>query len=388
MIGQTLALFLDAYRELNAKRMFWIVLGLSGFVVLAFAVVGVKHGNLSFLWFETAIPVIFEPAELYRMMFSAFGISVWLAFAATILALISTASIFPDFISGGSIDLYLSKPISRLRLFVTKYAAGLLFVALQVLVFAVASFLVLGVRGDMWEPRLFLAVPIVVCFFSYLYCVSVLVGVTTRSTIAAILLTVLAWGFMFLLSSAEVGLLYFQKQVAQESRSSANTLKLVNGQIAYDEKQPAESRMPPDQMQSLRRQREELEAQINSKAARNLEIAHSIVYGVKTAAPKTSETIGLLNRWLLPPDAMTPASQRATAADNEDEPAPPKPATRGKGLFGRRADRADRRANAENAAELQQELNERPVWWIVGTSLGFEAVVLGLAAWIFCRRDY
>jgi hypothetical protein len=213
----------------------------------------------------------------------------------------------------------------------------------------------------------------------------VLVGVATRSTIAAILLTVLAWGFMFLLGSAEVGLLYFQKQVAQESRSSASTLKLVNGQIAYDEKQPPEGRMPPDQMQSLRRQRAELEAQVNSKAARNLEIAHSIVYGVKTAAPKTSETIGLLNRWLLSPEALRPSTRMT---DGEDEPAPPKPTTRGKGLFGRRNDRADRRARADDAAELQQELNERPVWWVVGTSLGFEAIVLGLAAWIFCRRDY
>jgi hypothetical protein len=33
-------------------------------------------------------------------------------------------------------------------------------------------------------------------------------------------------------------------------------------------------------------------------------------------------------------------------------------------------------------------LNKRPIWWIVGTSLGFEAVVLAVAAWIFCRRDY
>jgi hypothetical protein len=385
MFTQTIAIFVDAYRELNAKRMFWIVLILSGLVVLSFALVGVSNDHLTIAGKELGLPIMLAPADFYRVLFVGLGIGYWLTFFATILAIISTASIFPDFVSGGSVDLYLSKPISRLRLFLTKYVAGLLFVALQVLVFSVASFLVLGVRGGTWEPRVLLAVPIVVCFFSYLYCVSVLVGVATRSTIAAILLTVLAWGFMFLLSSAEVGLLYFQKQVAQESRSSASTLKLVNGQIAYDEKQPPEGRMPPDQIQSLRQQRTELEARVNSKAARNLEIAHSIVYGVKTAAPKTGETIGQLNRWLLSPDALRPSTRMT---DGEDEPAPPKPTTRGKGLFARRNDRADRRARADDAAELQQELNERPVWWVVGTSLGFEAIVLGLAAWIFCRRDY
>jgi hypothetical protein len=31
---------------------------------------------------------------------------------------------------------------------------------------------------------------------------------------------------------------------------------------------------------------------------------------------------------------------------------------------------------------------QRSIWWIVGTSLLFEAAVLGLAAWSFSRRDY
>jgi hypothetical protein len=27
-------------------------------------------------------------------------------------------------------------------------------------------------------------------------------------------------------------------------------------------------------------------------------------------------------------------------------------------------------------------------WYVFGTSAIFEAVVLGLAAWVFCRRDF
>ena len=38
--------------------------------------------------------------------------------------------------------------------------------------------------------------------------------------------------------------------------------------------------------------------------------------------------------------------------------------------------------------EFLEKLRERPVWWVVGTSLGFEALVLCLAGFIFCRRDY
>jgi ABC-type transport system involved in multi-copper enzyme maturation permease subunit len=382
MLTQTLAIFHDAYRELNAKRMFWIVLILSGVVVVGFALVGVSNQHLTLAGKELGVPMMLQPAEFYRMMFVGLGIGYWLTFFATILAIISTASIFPDFVSGGSIDLYLCKPISRLRLFVTKYLAGLLFVALQVLVFSVASFLVLGVRGGMWEPRVLLAVPIVVCFFSYLYCVSIFVGVATRSTIAAILLTVLAWGFMFLVSSAEVGLLFFKTAVERETRSSQVQLKVLNAQIAFDEKQPAENRRPLEDMQQLRQQRSELEAEVNGKAARNLGIAHTVVYGIKTALPKTSETIGLLNRWLLSPESL------AKAERPDDDNAGPLTATSSRGAKGRLAHRNEHGPNSEDAVELQRTLNERPIWWIVGTSLGFECVVLALAAWIFCRRDY
>ena len=33
-------------------------------------------------------------------------------------------------------------------------------------------------------------------------------------------------------------------------------------------------------------------------------------------------------------------------------------------------------------------MRRNPVWYVLGTSLAFEAVVVGLAAWIFCRRDF
>ena len=37
---QTIALLVDAYRELNAKKLFWVTLILSGVLVGAFACVG------------------------------------------------------------------------------------------------------------------------------------------------------------------------------------------------------------------------------------------------------------------------------------------------------------------------------------------------------------
>jgi hypothetical protein len=368
VITQTLAMFHDAYRELNAKRMFWIVLLLSGLVVLVFGSVGVKDGKLMLLWFETAIPVIFTPADMYKMMFSAFGISVWLAFAATILALISTASLFPDFVSGGSIDLYLSKPIGRLRLFFTKYLTGLLFVALQVGIFATASYLVIGIRGGVWEEGIFLAVPLVVCFFSYLYAVSVLFGVVTRSTLAAVLLTILFWFFLFCLDRGEVVLLGFKIGAEREAASVEHRITYLDERLAYMERQTPEQREKSQNViDNWRDEREQLVRQRQSKALRNLTIAHEILYGVKTILPKTRETTELMNRKLLRP---TSAETRESEEVIEGPP-------RREGPF----------SNAD-IQKLDQTMRSRSLWWIIGTSLAFEGVVLLLAAWVFCRRDY
>jgi hypothetical protein len=44
--------------------------------------------------------------------------------------------------------------------------------------------------------------------------------------------------------------------------------------------------------------------------------------------------------------------------------------------------------NFAEARKLDELLRQRSAGWILGTSCGFEAVVLGLSAWLFCRRDY
>ena len=378
MIGQTLAIFHDAYRELNARKMFWIVLFLSGFVVLAFAAVGINDKGVTILGWEFDFPIntkILPRETFYKAMFTSLGVGFWLTWIATVLALISTAGIFPDFVSGGSIDLFLSKPISRLRLFLTKYAAGLLFVTLQVTIFSAASFLVIGIRGGAWLPGLFLAVPVVVCFFSYLFAVCVLVGVLTRSTVAALLLTILFWFGILGVHVTELLVLKEsvkrQQQAAQLDKSVARAERELK---AHDDTEAASPNADPAAA-ALRRQAVEqrLQSARDRRAAVHDAFApwHRMFLGVKTVLPKTSETVELLNRWL------------KVAADlPEPEPAEEEFGDNGPDLFGRRA--------AERAAdeEVARRVTTRSVAWVLGTSLAFEAVVLAVAAWVFCRRDY
>lgn len=405
---QTLAILYDAYRSLNAKKMFWFILVISVFVVVAFAFIGLNKKGVTIAFWQLDSEMIntesFPPAAFYKFLFARFGIGLWLTRFATILALISTAGIFPDLISSGSIDLLVSKPIARLRLFFTQYAAGLLFATLQVTLFTLASFLVIGLRGGVWEPGLFLAVPVVVCFFSYLFSVSVLLAMLGRSTLACLLLTLLFWFGLFAVETTESSLLMFktmrqqgaswidvqaqprsegapaknpsQRPVRSEAAASADTPDPAGRPRADDDANAGKDpgKVPRAIGRALLKalaggsETEDKSGTAPSEnlanaegkkgVPRSLEFAHSVAYGVKTVLPKTTETVALLERTLI------------AQADIPEW------------LVG------GTEAQRELTREMEATVRERSVWWVVGTSLGFELFVLAWAGLIFCRRDF
>lgn len=359
MLTQTLAVFLDAYRELNSKKLFWITLGLSLVIVLAFACVGLTPTGMKVLWFEFDAPfssALFPPALFYKIMFQSLGVAFWLGWGATILALISTAGIFPDLLSSGSIELTLSRPIGRLRLFATKYVAGLLFTGLQVLAFTAASFFVLGLRGGVWEPGLFWTVPLMVAMFSFLFCICVLIGVITRSTIAALLVTMLIWLGIFGIHSTERTLFVFtERSQVQVERLESDVKRLS-------------SETTPTSTDRLERKQKQLTDRKQSK--QTLDRWHTGVLVVKTFLPKTTETRELLERTLVSQADMQDLRKNTDPAqvelDSDDVP-------------------VDQRKVMER---VQDKIRDRSSFWILGTSLGFEALILSIAAWLFCRRDF
>lgn len=396
-MNQTLAIFIDAYRELNAKKLFWITMILSGLVVAAMAILGINEKGLTVLWYE--IPIggdlarfttrLITEETFYKLLFVGLGLNLWLAWIATILALVSTASIIPDFVSSGSVELSLSKPIGRVRLFLTKYAAGTLFAGLQVLVFSSASFLVLGLRAGVWEPGLFLAVPLMVLFFSYLYCISALVGLITRSTITALLVTLLCWFFFFALNSADQISLVVREETRQRAAATERQIermeKNTTEKLAKEASAPVEEGRPspPQPGPDGTFTREQLDAANPFLAGKRRELDESrsaerlaqrwqsIFFAVKTVVPKTQETVGLTERWLV--DA---AELETLAANGEEE-------------RGGDEDEQTRRESAQAGANSAERIiRERPVAWVIGTSMGFQVVLLTIACVIFARRDF
>ena len=363
MIGQTLAILVDGYRELEARKLFWVTIILSVVFVAAFAIIGYDATGLKVFAYHFALP---HADVVYRSIFSTVLIGFWLTWAATVLALVSTAGIFPDFISGGSIDLYLAKPIGRARLFLTKYISGLLFVTLQVVVVIAGSFVVLGLRGHAWRPTLFWGIPIVVCFFSYLFAICVLLGMLTRSTIAALLLTILFWTMFALLDRAEPQMLMARNMYEYQANYNTRRAQTAEATLRRARQDPNASALVAAQQTELDEARQQ--AAENHHTARIWGNIHTVIYAIKTVTPKTTDTIELLDRYVFP---HIDEAQLAAGVDQGGGDAPD-----------------PRGAMMEGAKETVQDLRKRSPTWVVGTSLAFEAVIVLWAGWLFWRRDF
>lgn len=385
MMTQTLALLHDTYRELNSKKLFWISLAISGLIVAAFAAMGVTKTGVTLLVWEIDLPFMevmdLTPERFYKLLFTRFGVGFWLSWLGAILALVSTAGMIPDFIASGAVELTLSKPVSRVRLFLTKYACGLLFVTLQVAVFTTASFLVIGIRGGVWEFGLFLAVPLVVIFFSYLFAICVLLGLLTRSTIASLLLTLLCWLFFFCLNAAdaiiiqgtEMNAIRQEMTTARIERMEKATVAAIKrGREAGEEGDPE---APPTAEELDKANPRLAEARTTLERARRQQprwaTATRIVVSVKTVFPKTSETIQLIDRWVMEAAKLEKLPGGESDADSFQFGGPMSP-----------------QEQRLLQTRVEARLRGRTVWWVLGTSLAFESLVLGLACLVFARRDF
>ena len=180
------------------RKIFWVLAGISVLVAAAMFCIGFEPDrvNIMFgLWeFETEL---FDPtSETGRENITSIAVGsmdLIVGWIGVMLAIIATAGFFPEFMRRGAIDVLLSKPMTRAKVFLGKYIGSMVFVLLQAGLFGLLTFVVTGVRWGTWLPAYLLMIPLLVILFSYLYCVSVWVAVTMRSPIAAIFLSMAAW---------------------------------------------------------------------------------------------------------------------------------------------------------------------------------------------------
>ncbi len=118
------------------------------------------------------------------------------------IAIVVTASIIPETFEPGSLNLLLSKPISRLGLFIAKFIGGCVFISICATYLFAGIWLWLGLALGVWENAILLSILLYIIVFGIYFSVSAFVGLVYRSTILAIMVTLLFWGACFLVGTS------------------------------------------------------------------------------------------------------------------------------------------------------------------------------------------
>lgn len=117
------------------------------------------------------------------------GFSVFLYFICTFLAIFATAHLVPRMQEKGTIDLYLSRPVSRVKLLLSRYVAGLILAGSNVVYLMGSVWLIVAWKTHVFNPRFLLAASIIFLVIAVLLAFAFLIGVFTSSTAVSIMTT-------------------------------------------------------------------------------------------------------------------------------------------------------------------------------------------------------
>lgn len=117
------------------------------------------------------------------------GFSAVLYFLCTFLAIFATAHLVPRMQEKGTIDLYLSRPVSRLKLLLSRYVAGLVLAGSNLVYLIGSIWLIVMWKTHVVHPRFFLAGAVILFVIAVLLAFAFVVGVITSSTAVSIMTT-------------------------------------------------------------------------------------------------------------------------------------------------------------------------------------------------------
>jgi ABC-2 type transport system permease protein len=117
------------------------------------------------------------------------GFSGVLYVLCTFLAIFATAHLVPRMQEKGTIDLYLSRPVSRVKLILSRYTAGLILAGSNVLYLIGSIWMIVAWKTHVFHPRFFLAGGVILFLIATLLAFAFLIGVITSSTAVSIMAT-------------------------------------------------------------------------------------------------------------------------------------------------------------------------------------------------------
>ena len=118
------------------------------------------------------------------------GFAGVLYFLATFLALFATAHLVPRLQDKGTVDLYLSRPVGRVTLLLSRYFSGLALAAANLVYLFGSLWLIIVWKTHVANPRFFLGALSILFTFAVLLAFAFVIGVVTSSTGVSLMATV------------------------------------------------------------------------------------------------------------------------------------------------------------------------------------------------------
>jgi ABC-type transport system involved in multi-copper enzyme maturation permease subunit len=188
----TLALIRDTFREALARKIFWVLFGLSTLLILFFLfllridIVAGASATVSLFGRDTG-----NNPNVDRLVRGVYGgIATFLYTWGMFLAVFASAGLVPSILEPGRIELLLSKPLSRTHILLGRFAGNVLVVALNTTYLVLGVWTILGIKTGIWSPTFLISIATTTFVFAVLLTVVVLIGVWLESAAAATMITV------------------------------------------------------------------------------------------------------------------------------------------------------------------------------------------------------
>lgn len=220
------ALFEDARQQVLDNKVFRLLIILTAAPILFTFLVGFQEEQISFLWGWKELS--------YEDLLRSFGGSTQASTAEINIAVIqglqsiivtnlvgsfgmmlciaATAFFTPRILEKGAADTLFSKPVSRMTILMSRYLAGILFVAFLSCALVLGMYLGFLVTSGYNDPGFLWGALTLVYLYAMMHAFSVAVAVFTRSSTAAILMTLFLFMFCGAVHGGWGALKYSQEQ--------------------------------------------------------------------------------------------------------------------------------------------------------------------------------
>lgn len=179
------ALITYTFRESFAKKTFIAFFGLSTLMHLFFILamnIDVVDGAMAMVQIMGQDVNEAQQINVHKMIVGIESVIATVVYSGGIfLSIFATASLIPSMLEKGSVELLVSKPLSRFQIFLGRFLGAQSIMAFNVTYLIGGTWLILSAKTGVWYFPYLYSIPMVIVAFAIIYALMALIGVTTRS---------------------------------------------------------------------------------------------------------------------------------------------------------------------------------------------------------------